>query len=531
VDQEHAVLVDPDFGRTQVTQRQIRTWAVRAVPILILLAYAPTLVAFFNSDDFQLIDALSRGGPFAIWTSNDLFFRPLTSASLYLDWWLWGTSASGYHLVSLAIHILNSVLVGWIAARLTSVSSHHVSRTSWAIGAALFGLLPSHSEAVAWIAARGDLLATLGALGSTALFISGQDSGRRSRFLLAHVCFAVGLLAKESIVLLPGILFLLDLLFFRTKPLQALRHATISGAIALLFVALRGWMVGDWIGGYGASHLQWGHVVSNLPYYPIRILTPPLRRVPFVIISVIAAVSVAYWVARRVRVGDRIALGRGVAFVLAFTLAAAPTLSLAVSRGTVEGERFLYWPSVLVCIALLAAIGRPHITRFSGAIGSVALSALLLWTGLSAAKWSDASAQCEAALEAVARLPEARQVYVGPLVDNRAGAYVFRNGFEAGVRLFDNDGTQNPLVVSRIRWDQRRPRYRLDIAVAQGGQVIEVESTGGGLRLQQEEVRGMIVETLERRVAKLRLPDVGPEDIVVVIDSDGIRSCRPMDDC
>ena len=54
------------------------------------LAHGPSLGAFFLADDFHLVRELTSGGALGVWPSDDRFFRPVSSISLYLDVTLWG---------------------------------------------------------------------------------------------------------------------------------------------------------------------------------------------------------------------------------------------------------------------------------------------------------------------------------------------------------------------------------------------------------------------------------------------------------
>ena len=68
-----------------------------AAAALATLVFAPALGAFFVADDFFLLDAVVSGGPFGAWTRNTNFFRPLASASLWLDHRAWGLVPLPFH--------------------------------------------------------------------------------------------------------------------------------------------------------------------------------------------------------------------------------------------------------------------------------------------------------------------------------------------------------------------------------------------------------------------------------------------------
>ena len=82
---------------------------------------------------------------------------PIRSPGLahQLDYQLFGAWAGGHHLMNLAIHAANSVLLFLLLWRLT--------RDLWpsAFVAALFAIHPLHVESVAWVAERKDVLSGL----------------------------------------------------------------------------------------------------------------------------------------------------------------------------------------------------------------------------------------------------------------------------------------------------------------------------------------------------------------------------------
>ena len=82
-------------------------------------------------------------------------YFPLTYISHMIDCSLYGLEPGGHHLTSLLFHAINTVLVFVLLWRVTG--AHWRS----AIVAGLFAVHPTNVEAVAWIAARKDMVSTL----------------------------------------------------------------------------------------------------------------------------------------------------------------------------------------------------------------------------------------------------------------------------------------------------------------------------------------------------------------------------------
>jgi protein O-mannosyl-transferase len=129
---------------------------------------------------------------------------PLTWLSLMLDYQIFGLNPSGYHLINLLFHVLNTLLLFLVLRRMT--------KTLWpsAFVAALFAIHPLHVESVAWITERKDVLSTffwMLTMGAYSYYV--EHPGLR-RYVFIFLFFALGLMAKSMLVTLPFVLLLLD---------------------------------------------------------------------------------------------------------------------------------------------------------------------------------------------------------------------------------------------------------------------------------------------------------------------------------
>ena len=152
-------------------------------------------------------------------------WHPVTLLSLMLDCQLFGNHAGAHHLVNLAFHIANTLLLFLIWRRMTG------EIWSSALVAALFAWHPLHVESVAWIAERKDVLSTF--LGLLTLWAYCRYAQRRSSvecresraksdaptlnprrstfdYCLALFFFALALMSKPMLVTWPFVLLLLD---------------------------------------------------------------------------------------------------------------------------------------------------------------------------------------------------------------------------------------------------------------------------------------------------------------------------------
>ena len=130
---------------------------------------------------------------------------PLTWISLMVDCQLHGLSPGGYHLTNVLLHAATTVLLCIVLCRMTG--------RVWpsALVAALFSIHPLRAESVAWVTERKDVLSGLFFMLTLAAYVRYvRRPFSPGRYLLVAFVFALGLMAKQTLVSLPFVLLLLD---------------------------------------------------------------------------------------------------------------------------------------------------------------------------------------------------------------------------------------------------------------------------------------------------------------------------------
>jgi protein O-mannosyl-transferase len=175
------------------------------------IVYAGTLVFRFVYDDrLQVVDnrVLTSWsyvpGYFAhhVWYLIDPhfapnYYRPIFLLWLKLNYSLFGVSPAGWHLSSVALHVLATVQVYWLGRRLLK------HQTAAAIAALLFAVHPVHVESVAWVSGVTDPLMCVSLLGSVLAFLRWQEKRTVTAYAFAMLFGAIALLSKEPAVVLP----------------------------------------------------------------------------------------------------------------------------------------------------------------------------------------------------------------------------------------------------------------------------------------------------------------------------------------
>jgi len=196
-----------------------------ALAVLTFLAYLSAFVPapgndFVRYDDDVYItenvvvrEGLTANG--VVWAFSSFHganWFPLTRLAWMLDVSLFGVEAWAFHATSLLLHIASTILL-FVALR-------RMTRAHWAsaITAAIFGVHPLHVESVAWASYQRDVLSGLFfvlVLLAYERHVRGQRKGMtiaqgRRPYAAVFLCFALGLMAKPTLVTLPFVLLLLD---------------------------------------------------------------------------------------------------------------------------------------------------------------------------------------------------------------------------------------------------------------------------------------------------------------------------------
>ncbi len=132
------------------------------------------------------------------------YWHPLTWLSHMLDCQLFGLNSGAHHLMNLAFHIVNTILL--------FLALYLMTGAPWksAFVAALFALHPINVDSVAWVSERKNLLSTTFWMLTLLAYIRYAKKPDTFRYLTIFCALALGLLAKPMLVTLPCVLLLLD---------------------------------------------------------------------------------------------------------------------------------------------------------------------------------------------------------------------------------------------------------------------------------------------------------------------------------
>jgi tetratricopeptide (TPR) repeat protein len=322
----------------------------------------------FHFDDVLIINDANVTNP-AQWTHflNPIHLRQLTFFTFYLNHLLGGINPAGYHVVNVAIHIANAILLFFLLGRF-------VDRWIATAAAAVFLIHPIQTGAVLYVYERSTLLACFfSLLGLIAL------ADRRTA--LAIALFVLAFEGKESAIAVP----LAAALLYQGKSFARTRIVifVMAGVLAIAALAVLAFWHEKTVGITAVSQvkpLQYFLTETRVAYTYLRLLVLPYSQSLeydfheaggiLAIAGIMLILAAGYFLYRNERWSIP-----GLS-ILAFFILLAPTSSIVPSVDAVFEHR-LYLPMLAFSVFAASLLARlPRRTVFT----TVVVAALAIVT-------------------------------------------------------------------------------------------------------------------------------------------------------
>lgn len=431
----------------------LRWWMGTAVGYALVagMLFLPALRSYFSCDDFLHLGTVIQGSlPFAPTGSGRGFLRPLVGLSFLVEHRLWGIHPFGYHVSNVLLHGANSVLVTCLSLLLLPPGPPH--RATSRLAGLSFLILACHAESVSWISGRTDLIATFFSLLTLCAVVGGLRQRRPWMLIVGGACFVLALFSKESALALPFVVVVTAGYLWQEGTATPSRRYVISSAVATMailagYFVLRYWQLGAFIAGYGAQgHLRFHQdlLAQAAARFMWRVYLPPLpvemagHLSPFAsrlgdLFTVALILQGLVWA---FLAWKRPAWRKYFFCYVAFWLALLPVINVRVQWTNVEGERFLYLPSIFAALGaawILGGLTRPLIRRIL--IGAFILfQCVTLWN--SNYRWYQAAEVAEEITRGIQRYGHEKPLVLVNKPDSLDGALIFRTGLTDAVQYF-----------------------------------------------------------------------------------------------
>lgn len=239
--------------------------------ITIILIFSPMLSNFFVGDDFTWFrwatDCSNASGCtiFHYFTQSDgFFYRPGAKIFFLLMYKLFWLNQAIYHMVSIFLHFIVTVLIFLITKKILRSSFFS------ALSSFLFLILSGFSEAVFWISATGFLFTAVFSLLSLLFFILWKEKRKTTYFIFSLLALIFGMLFHELGVVTPLFLILYKATTDKTfTPISIFKKLHYKLAFATLFAPLLPYLILRFLAG---SHWFSGDYSYNLLKLPYNIV-------------------------------------------------------------------------------------------------------------------------------------------------------------------------------------------------------------------------------------------------------------------
>jgi tetratricopeptide (TPR) repeat protein len=387
--------------------------SIAVIALACLVIYSNSFNSSFHFDDYDNIANVVAIRSLAnIGQILSLTQRPLVDYTFAVNYFFNKYNVFGYHLFNLLVHILCGILV-FIFIKLTlnlpGLKDRYASSWRWMafFGALIFVCHPVKVEAVTYITARSESLASLFYLSGLVFFILSVIRPPRNRRyeILAVLSSLLGMASKQIVVTLPFTVLLYDYIFLSQMRLSSLRKRLrfhfmmFSTVLLLIFLIMK---VGSGpTSGFGNPNLPtaWQYLCTEfraLIYYLKLLFLPlpanlnfdtyfPVSKTffePRVIISFLACAALAICGIWNLKKNPLAAF-----FIFWYFIILAPTSSILPIEDVMY-ERRLYLASLgWIMLVLLAMRNIKPRARFT--ILTLAVIALCAWTFQRNFAWKD----------------------------------------------------------------------------------------------------------------------------------------------
>jgi len=318
-----------------------------------------------NLDDVTNARKLFTGEYFTV--SGERGYRPVATALSFLDVAIGGRKPLVFRATSILIHLLNGTLVFLIVFALTR------RRPLSALTALFFLLHPIQTEAVNGITFVEDPLSALFFFSALYVYLRHREGGKAwFRLPLSIALYVLAVFSKESTIMLPFVIILVEFLFGeeRIGSILCKRRATAVGfaAATAFFIAIRFVVVVNPHAG-AAPQYPGGNLLNALPlsaaafakyvklfFYPAGLSIEHCFTIGnsyyyLYVVTGVAVILAAFAAGMLARRSDK-----AVSFGAFFFLLNLFPISGIVPFGAVMAERYLYLPSFGLCLMTVALL-------------------------------------------------------------------------------------------------------------------------------------------------------------------------------
>lgn len=397
-----------------------------------LLLYWPGSLYFLN-DDFVHIPLTDEGFLF-----QQRSVRPIHELLVRFDLWLWQKHAFGFHITALLLHAIVCIQLFYVTQLIVLkyvYTEKLAAQKAALLCVVLFLLYPQNAESLTWILGRTPTLSAIFFLLLLQLFL--QSNKNLFTYAAGFICFLLTLFTYEQSILFPIIFLLVAWKETNTTEKKSqLLFTLVTSVAAVLYVVARKIITTELVGKYegenfNALHLQ--NLLTNAIRLVFRLFLNPSTTTIFMVGVVVVTVFLLMllWLNKKDAKTNVLLV-----WIAAIVLLLLPVVSLGITVRSFESGRYLYLPSIFLCMGLAVFIQQKF--QIKGQFMAIAI--LLLYWGKgkydASVYFKDASAYAQQVQQKVAehfkQTPQ-NQLVIDTLHITVHRLPVYRMGFKQGI--------------------------------------------------------------------------------------------------
>lgn len=429
---------------------KLYVWLLAAVAAMAGLYLYRPFGLYFLADDFLHIPESSNN----IWLQRNSL-RPVGNFSLHIDYLFSKKNALGYHITNLLLHIANTILV-YVSSKLL-LKKFTINKADFlpALVSIFFFTYPFHSESVFWIIGRSGSLGSLFFLAAMICFLKKDQS------IIYTFCslffFKLALLSYESSwIFLPVVLFfiLADGSWQSIKKQGVYLLLVLLLFIGHLFIRIKS--TGELLNNYDAAsfvQLNFHVLIENYIRLFARTFTPPIFSNHHFLLFfsvVIAVMALLVFILYRKRKVDYFFLAITASWLFSYL----PYLSIGIDTHGVEGERYLYLPSVFFSVWVLLLLHQLFSQKQLLVIVAAFIIVHSVYLHQARAYYVKAGTITATTIQQINAFSRKEKIYFQHLPQYNKGAVVWRTGLEDAVKWLCNKQPQL-IIVSKDSSDEQ----------------------------------------------------------------------------
>ncbi len=408
---------------------------------------------YFQNDDFVHIPLSAEG---KIFQHNS--FRPVCDLSVMLDYFLWKKNAVGYHFTNLIIHIFDCFLFFVFCKNV--FRKYRVFENVFEVSiltSLLFFIYPNHSEAVFWILGRSASLGVLFFLLSLIFYLKRD----KTKYFLLSILFAiVAWLTYESTWILVVIFIIISFVDSKLKTANfksELNYFLLFAFCFLLYLLARFYFIHEVVGAYEGNNffnLNVSVLASNYFKIIMRSWLPSFEN-PVYLISTFICIATLLIISI-LKIKNKTQQRFFVCILSVWLVSLLTFASLGIDTKGTESERFLYLPSVFICIAIIFLINKIRNIFFREAILIVVFTMQIFFLFVNAQSYRFAGNIVRTTIEEINKIKVKENLYVENLPEQNHGALIFRVGFFEALNWMKNGKSiDSVFIISRQETEQK----------------------------------------------------------------------------